>query len=157
MAWVIARIWASVNDPRKGEPRCPLVPKLTSCSGSSRSGRRAKYSRSRAARSTSISFGAGLPASGETVIGGPFYEIGQGFAFQISAAYCAIVRSLENFAGPGHVQNRFAHPCMFVGVQLGQPVIRLEVGSEVREMHVMIAPPSAVRHAMAQKCRVRGC
>ena len=33
MAWVMATMWDSVNEPRNGEPRCPLVPKLTSWSG----------------------------------------------------------------------------------------------------------------------------
>ena len=65
MAWVMARMWASVNVPCSGVPRWPLVPKLTSWLGSPRSGLRSKYSRSSRARSTSISFGAGLPASGE--------------------------------------------------------------------------------------------
>jgi hypothetical protein len=46
----------------------PLVPKLTRCSGLSRSGRRSIYSPSSRARSTSISLGAGLPASGEMVM-----------------------------------------------------------------------------------------
>jgi hypothetical protein len=49
MACVMARICASVNEPRSDEPRCPLVPKLTRCSGSPRSGRWRKYSRSRRA------------------------------------------------------------------------------------------------------------
>src|SRR5271157_2842945 len=65
MAWVIATIWASVNDPCIGEPRCPLVPNMTNWFGSPRSGLRSKYSRSSRAGSISISFGAGLPASGE--------------------------------------------------------------------------------------------
>jgi len=51
--------------PCIGEPRCPLVPKLTRWLGSSRSGRRSKYSLSKRATSTSMSLGAGLPASGE--------------------------------------------------------------------------------------------
>src|SRR5215831_9846582 len=68
MAWVIARMWASVNDRWNGEPRCPLVPKLTRWAGSSTSGRQSKYSRSSRDRSTSISLGAGLPASGEIAI-----------------------------------------------------------------------------------------
>src|SRR5208282_4460760 len=65
----------SLNVPRSGEPRCPLVPKLTSWLGSSKSGRRSKYSFSRRATSTSNSFGAGLPASdemlGSPVLGSP--------------------------------------------------------------------------------------
>src|ERR1700739_2404093 len=32
--------------------------------------------------------------------GDPFQDTGQSFAFQISVAYCAIVRSLENFPEP---------------------------------------------------------
>jgi hypothetical protein len=32
-----------------------------------------------------------------SLIGYPFQDTGQGLAFQISVAYCAIVRSLENF------------------------------------------------------------
>ena len=38
MAWVMATMWASLNEPDSDEPRCPLVPKLTSCSGSEGSG-----------------------------------------------------------------------------------------------------------------------
>src|ERR1700736_1543375 len=61
-------MWASVNDRRNGDPRCPLVPKLTRCAGSSTPGSQSKSSRSSRDRSTSISFGAGLPASGEIAI-----------------------------------------------------------------------------------------
>ena len=38
IACVTAAMWASVNEPRSDEPRCPLVPKLTSWVGSSGSG-----------------------------------------------------------------------------------------------------------------------
>src|SRR5215471_7158341 len=65
MAWVMARIWASVKVPENGDPLWPLVPNLTIWLGSNRSGRRSKYSRSSLAESISIPFGAGLPASGE--------------------------------------------------------------------------------------------
>jgi hypothetical protein len=65
---VIAKMCAPVNEPSNGDPRCPLVPKLTLWAGLSVSGRRSKHSRSRQDRSTSISFGAGLPASGEMII-----------------------------------------------------------------------------------------
>ena len=67
MAWAIAAMWASVNEPVRGEPRWPLVPKLTSCAGSTGSGTRWWYSRTRRPGSTSISGGAGWPASGETI------------------------------------------------------------------------------------------
>ena len=33
MACVMARIWDSVNEPRKEDPRCPLVPKINPLSG----------------------------------------------------------------------------------------------------------------------------
>jgi hypothetical protein len=38
MAWVIAAMWAALNEPWSGEPLCPLVPKLTSWVGSPKSG-----------------------------------------------------------------------------------------------------------------------
>ncbi len=56
---------AYVKLPCSEEPRWPLVPKITACVGSLRSGRRSKYSRSSRAVSISISFGAGCPAKGE--------------------------------------------------------------------------------------------
>src|SRR5262249_3441005 len=65
MAWVMARMWASVNVPLSGVPRCPLVPKLTNWFGSPRSGRRSKYSLSSRVKSTNISLGAGCPARGK--------------------------------------------------------------------------------------------
>ena len=67
MAWVIARMWASVNEPVSGEPRWPLVPKLTSWRGRPGPAVRSWYSRSSRAGSISISGGAGWPASGETI------------------------------------------------------------------------------------------
>src|SRR5262249_40072010 len=36
---VMASMWASLNEPCSGEPRCPLVPKLTNWLGSPMSGR----------------------------------------------------------------------------------------------------------------------
>src|SRR5215471_7564347 len=65
MAWVIAKMWASVKVPENGDPLWPLVPNFTIWLGSNRSGRRSKYSRSSRATSIRISLGAGLPASGE--------------------------------------------------------------------------------------------
>src|SRR6516162_4606529 len=140
MAWVIARIWASVNDPRSGEPRCPLVPNSTSWPGSSRSGRRSKYSRSSRTGSISISFGAGLPASGEMVIGRS--SLGLGYRTGLGVPDLggilgdrAIARELP---GTGDIEDGFARPLMLVGVQVGQPVIRLEIGAEVGKMHEVI-------------------
>src|SRR6516165_3806563 len=137
----MAMMWASVNDPCSGEPRCPLVPKLTSWLGSVRSGRRSKYSRSSRAGSISISFGAGLPASGEMVIGrsslGLGYRTGLGVPDLGSIlGNRAIARELP---GTGDIEDGFARPLMLVGVQFGQFVICLEIGVEVRQMHVVIA------------------
>src|SRR5215467_1717821 len=128
MAWVIARMWASENDPRSGDPRCPLVPKLTNWFGSSRSGRRSKYSRSSWTGSISISFGAGLPASGDMVIGqsSSWYRTRLGVPDLGSIlGDRTIARELP---GTGDIEDGFARPLMFVGVQNGQPAIRLEIG-----------------------------
>ena len=38
MAWVIARMWASLNAPFSAEPRCPDVPNTTCWATSSGSG-----------------------------------------------------------------------------------------------------------------------
>jgi len=40
MAWVMAAMWASLNEPRSGDPRWPLVPNRTSWLGSPGSGLR---------------------------------------------------------------------------------------------------------------------
>src|SRR5262245_44431359 len=68
MAWVMARVCASVNVPRRGVPRWPLVPDAPRWLGSARSGPRSKYSRSSRAGSISRSLGAGLPARGDIAI-----------------------------------------------------------------------------------------
>src|SRR5208337_937498 len=73
----MARMCASVNVPWSGDPRCPLVPKLTNWLGSCRSGWRSKNSFSRRATSISISFGAGLPASGEIAIASGALAVGR--------------------------------------------------------------------------------
>ena len=90
----------------------PAGAEADSLRGSVGSGRRSKYSRSSRARSTNISFGAGLPASGEMCHSlSSAYVTGQGFAFQISVAYCAIVRSLENLPEPATLRIALrAHP-----------------------------------------------
>src|SRR5271166_5925404 len=134
----MARMWASVNDPRSGEPRCPLVPKLTRWPRSSRSGRRSKYSRSSRTRSTSSSLGAGSPARGEIVIGS--FSSGHRTWFRIPdlggvLGDRAIARKL---AGTGHVQDSLARPRVVVRVKLAEPLVRIEIGFEVRQMHVVV-------------------
>jgi hypothetical protein len=101
MAWVMARMCASVKVPSSGVPRCPLVPKRTGWLRSLTSGRRSIYSRSSRAASISSSLGAGLPARGESVIGSASsHDTGQGAAPQMPAPYSAMVRSLENLPEP---------------------------------------------------------
>src|SRR5271166_3872224 len=139
MAWVMARIWASVNEPRSDEPRCPLVPKLTRCSGSPRSGWRSKYSRSRRAGSTSISLRAGLPARGEMVMHRSF----SWHRTRLRSPDFSGVLGDRVVAGElpaaGHVQDGLARPGVAVAVQRGQPLVRLEIGPEVGQMQVVVS------------------
>src|SRR5215469_129058 len=139
MACVIARIWASVNEPRKGEPRCPLVPNTTSCSASSRSGRRAKYSRSRWARSTSISLDAGLPAKGEMVMARTSSRHRTRVRIPDLGGILGNRAVARKFAGAGNIYDGLARPSVGVGVQLSQPVVRLEVGFTVCQVHVVVS------------------
>src|SRR5215469_597453 len=118
----MAMMWASVNDPCSGEPRCPLVPKLTSWFGSVRSGRRSKYSRSSRAGSISISFGAGLPASGEMVMSAPFLLR---YRTRLRVPDLGGVLSdgavARKFSRAGDVQNRLARPLVLVSMELAEP------------------------------------
>src|SRR5271157_921892 len=139
MAWVMARMWASVNDPRSGEPRCPLVPKLTNWPGSSRSGLRSKYSRSSRAGSISISLGAGLPASGEMVIGGFSSSHRTGFCVPDLAGVLGDRAIAGELPGAGDIQNRLPRPSVAVRVQFTEPLIRREIGFEVRQVHVVVS------------------
>jgi hypothetical protein len=94
------------------------------------------------AGSVIISLGAGLPARGEMVMrASPFYDTGHGLAFQISAAYWASVQSAGELAGAGDIQNRHPRPSVAVRVQFAEPLIRREIGSEVRQVHVMVPIP----------------
>src|SRR5690242_4302523 len=139
MAWVIARIWASVNEPLSEEPRCPLVPKLTRCPGSSRSGPRSKYSRSRRPRSTRKSLGAGLPASGEMVMQRSLSWHWTGLR---SPYFGGILRDrmvAGELPAAGHVQNGLARPGVAVSVQRRQPLVRLKIGFEIGQMHVVVS------------------
>src|SRR5271166_2463628 len=139
MAWVMARMWASVNDPRSGEPRCPLVPKLTSWPGSSRSGLRLKYSRSSRAGSISISFGAGLPAKGEMVMcADPSLCYRAGFCVPNLGSVLGDRAVAREFPGAGDIQNRFPRPSVAVRVEFAEPLIRREIGFEVRQVHVVV-------------------
>jgi hypothetical protein len=43
------------------------------------------------------------------------------------------------FSRAGHIQERLAGPCRRVGIKLAQPRVRLEIGLEIGEMHVIVA------------------
>src|SRR6516162_1929420 len=130
---------ASVNEPRKGEPRCPLVPKITSCSGSSRSGRRSKYSRSSRAASISISLGAGLPARGEIVMDCSLLRHRAGLGVPDFGSILGDRTIARELPGTGNIEDGLARPCVAVAVQFGQPLVCLKIGFEVRQMHVVIS------------------
>jgi hypothetical protein len=43
------------------------------------------------------------------------------------------------FPGARHVQGGFARPSVLIGVQRGQPLVRLDIGFKVGQVHVMIS------------------
>ena len=57
----------------------------------------------------------------------------------MSAAYSAIVRSLENFPEPAIFKIAFAYPSIRVVVQVAQLPVGLEIGREVRQVHIMVS------------------
>src|SRR5262249_26313879 len=146
MAWVMARMWASVNVPLSGVPRCPLVPKLTNWFGSPTSGRRSKYSFSSRVKSTNISLGAGCPARGGIAM--------MDFPSQVLTTFLRDRTRLRvpdggrvlgdgavagELSRTGHVQDGLARPGIRVGIQLDQPLVGLQVGLEVRQVHVVVS------------------
>ena len=66
IAWLMARMCASLKALLKAEPRCPEVPKATRCDGTAGSGRPEKYAVTNRGTLTSMDAGAVLPASGLT-------------------------------------------------------------------------------------------
>ena len=74
----------------------------------------------------------------------PVYETGHGLASQISAAYSAIVRSLENLPERGDVQDRLARPRRpGRAYSCAQPSVGFQVRPQVGQVHVMVAAASA--------------
>ena len=67
----------------------------------------------------------------------------QGSARQISFAYSAIVRSLEN-CRKQQCSERFARPRFLVGIQLSQPRVRVAVALQVRQVQVVITGGASV-------------
>ena len=43
------------------------------------------------------------------------------------------------FPGRRHVQNRFLRPCVLIGIQLDQFLVRFEIGFQIRQVHIVIA------------------
>src|SRR6266536_3583134 len=82
MAWVIAAMWAAVNEPRNGEPRCPLEPGQVDQHGLR--GRLAGQRRDRSHAVHAVDHR------------GLHHGTGHGLACEMSAAHSAMVRSLEN-------------------------------------------------------------
>ena len=68
-----------------------------------------------------------------------FYGTGHGFAFQMSAAYSAIVRSLENFPEPATFRMALRAQASASAYSSQQPLVRLEIGLQVRQVHVVVA------------------
>src|SRR5215470_3803755 len=112
---------------------------MTSCSASSRSGRWAKYSCSRRARSNSISLDAGLPAKGETVMARTSSRHRTRLCIPDLGGILGNRAVARKFAGAGNVQDGLARPSVDVGVQLSQPVVRLEIGFQVCQVHVVVS------------------
>ena len=62
------------------------------------------------------------------------------FACQGSVAYWAIVWSLENFPEPATFGiASLARPSVLIGVQRGQPLVRLKIGFKIGQVHVMVS------------------
>ena len=92
---------ASVNVPRSDEPRCPLVPKLTRCVGIVRVGPALVVLALEPGQVDQHLLRGRLACEGrDRHRAARSLRTGHGFAFQISLAYSAIVRSLENLPEP---------------------------------------------------------
>ena len=79
-----------------------------------------------------------LPA--RTRCADPDHPTAHDFACQISVAYWAILWSLENFPEPATFRiASLARPSVLIGVQRGQPLVRLEIGFKVGQVHAMIS------------------
>src|SRR3954469_23222151 len=82
--------------------------------------------------------GAGFPARDEIVMSGPLRHLARiripNFGRVLGNGSVA-----GEFAGSGNIQYRLTRPFVSVGVEIAKPLIRLEIGFEVRQMHVMVA------------------
>jgi hypothetical protein len=57
----------------------------------------------------------------------------------MSAPYSLIVRSLENLPEFATFKMAVRVPRTRIGIQLAQPLVRFEIGPEVRQVHVVVA------------------
>src|SRR4051794_951307 len=85
-----------------------------------------------------MSLGAGFPARGEIVMSGPSRHWARSRIPNFGGVLGNGAVAGE-FAGSGNVQYRLARPLVSVGIEIAKPVIRLQVGFEVRQMHVVVA------------------
>src|SRR6478672_8080995 len=133
MAWVIARMCVSVKEPRSGEPRCLLVPKLTDWFGSPGSDRPPvilalqlrqideHFLGSRLAsewRCSHLSYPLISPVETSSVQshGARFHLPDVGCIFSDRAV-------AGKFSRAGHVQNRLPRPAVGVGIQFPYSLI----------------------------------
>ena len=56
----------------------------------------------------------------------------------MSAAYSAIVRSLENFPELATFRMAFSRPCVRIGIQLRKSLVGLKVGRQIRQVHIEV-------------------
>ena len=121
MACVIARMWASVNEPRNDEPRCPLVPKLTAAPGPPARA----VDRSTPARAGQVDqHRLAARASRQRRQRGGFYDHWTWSRLPDVGRVLGNRAVAGEFAGARHVQDGLAGPCIGVGVQRAEPVGR---------------------------------
>ena len=90
-------------------------------------------------RDTTFRRHAAPPESIEIRLVGFPHATGHGLACQISLAYSAIVRSLENFPDAATFRIALRAQACGIGVQTDQPRVRLEIGRQVGQVHVVVA------------------
>ncbi len=74
----------------------------------------------------------------------PCHSTGQGAASQMSAAYSAIVRSLENLPEQATLRIALRAQASASAIQLADPLLGLGVRRQVGQVHVVVASVSSV-------------
>ena len=67
------------------------------------------------------------------------YPTGHGFAFQISAAYCAMVRSLENLPEPATLRMALRAQASRSAIECARCLVGLQIGPQIGQVHVVVA------------------